>query len=324
MITKEIAFKTAFEIKKERLTEKQRRYNMLLDSAYAANPRLNEIDFQLSSVGAQLVTAALSGKSGVEKLKKFADALAAEKKMLLAKAEVDAIEYDCPICSDTGYVGGKICDCVKKIASGVMISKMSDEMPIGDSRFDNFDLKYYSDKNTDDGNPRRRMTAVLKVCSEYVIGFDPKSSHNLLFMGSAGLGKTHLSLAIVSGLIEKGFTPLYGSAENLFMQMEKEKFESKNIGFYESVISADLLVIDDLGAEIETKFSKAALYNILNTRLLAGRPTIINTNLTMKEIEARYTPRISSRLIGSFDAYKFLGDDIRQQRAIERLATGSN
>ncbi|MFQ8953825.1 MAG: hypothetical protein ACLR56_12990 [Oscillospiraceae bacterium] len=78
-------------------------------------------------------------------------------------------------------------------------------------------------------------------------------------------------------------------------------------------------VIDDLGAEMATPFSKSALYNLVNTRLLANRPMIINTNLTIKEIEARYTPRISSRLIGNFDTDKFIGTDIRQQRAVEKM-----
>ena len=86
------------------------------------------------------------------------------------------------------------------------------------------------------------------------------------------------------------------------------------------MIKSDLLIIDDLGAEVSTSFAKSALYNLINTRLLSGRPTIINTNLTMKEIEARYTARISSRLIGNYEAYKFIGTDIRQQKALEKIS----
>ena len=105
------------------------------------------------------------------------------------------------------------------------------------------------------------------------------------------------------------------------MQLEKEKFSSENRVAYDMMTGCDLLVIDDLGAEMVTSFSKSALYNLINTRMLSGRPTIINTNLSMKEIETRYTPRISSRLIGNYDAYRFLGDDIRQQKAVERART---
>ncbi len=319
MITREEAYKKAIEEKKQAQKDKQRQYNMLLNSAYATNPRLEKIDREHAEVGARLVNAALSGKEALDGLKKHSYALTLEKKLLLDKAGVKEPTPDCTLCGDTGYVGGKICDCVKRKAAEIMLSELSEEMPLKSSRFDNFNLKYYKDEDGKSGNPRRRMTAILKVCTEYVIGFDPKKSKNLLFMGSAGLGKTHLTLAVVSGLIEKGFVPVYGSAENLFAKIEKEKFAGENRGAYESMTACDLLVIDDLGAEMATSFTKSALYNLVNTRLLSGRPTIINTNLTMKEIETRYTARISSRLIGSFEAYKFIGDDIRQQKAVERI-----
>ena len=319
MITREEAYKKAAEQIKQAQKDKQRRYNMLLAAAYDSNPRLREIDREHAEVGARLVNAALSGGKALDGLKKHSSALTLEKKLLLEKADIKEPTPDCPICGDTGYIGGKICGCVKRKAAEIMLSELSEEMPLENSRFDNFNLNYYKDEDGKSGNPRRRMTAILKVCTEYVIGFDPKKSKNLLFMGSAGLGKTHLTLAIVSGLIEKDFVPVYGSAENLFAKIEKEKFSGENRGAYESMTACDLLVIDDLGAEMATAFTKSALYNLVNTRLLSGRPTIINTNLSMKEIETRYTARISSRLIGSFDAYKFIGNDIRQQKAVERM-----
>lgn len=319
MITREEAYKKAAEQIKQAQKDKQRRYNMLLAAAYVSNPRLREIDREHAEVGARLVNAALSGGKALDGLKKHSSALTLEKKLILEKADIKEPTPDCPICGDTGYIGGKICGCVKRKAAEIMLSELSEEMPLENSRFDNFNLNYYKDEDGKSGNPRRRMTAILKVCTEYVIGFDPKKSKNLLFMGSAGLGKTHLTLAIVSGLIEKGFVPVYGSAENLFAKIEKEKFSGENRGAYESMTACDLLVIDDLGAEMATAFTKSALYNLVNTRLLSGRPTIINTNLSMKEIETRYTARISSRLIGSFDAYKFIGNDIRQQKAVERM-----
>ena len=317
MIIKEDVYKKAFEAKKNALREKQVLRETALSAAYNAEPRLKEIDRSLSALGASLAIAAISG-GDVADLKKQSEALSREKRVLLDKFGVANIKYDCPLCSDTGYVGGKICDCVKHLVSAFIAEEMSEEMPLGISRFDNFDLKYYPDKDTKEGNPRRRMTAILKVCREYALKFDPKASGNLLFMGSAGLGKTHLTLAIAGAVIEKGYIPVYGAAENLFSQIEKEKFSGENRGAYEAITKSELLVIDDLGAEMATSFSKSALYNIVNTRLLANRPTIINTNLTMKEIETRYTPRISSRLIGSFSAYKFIGTDIRQQKAIEK------
>lgn len=318
MIIKEDVYKKAFEAKKNALREKQTLREAASAAAYNAEPRLSEIDRLLSSIGASLAIAALSG-GDVTELKKRSEALSREKKVLLDKFGVQDIKYDCPLCSDTGYVNGRICGCVKHLVAAFIAEEMSEEMPLGTSRFDNFDLKYYPDKDTKDGNPRRIMTKLFKTCYEYAFEFDPKTSGNLLFMGGVGLGKTHLTLAMVGKIIEKGFVPVYGSAENLFSQIEKEKFTDGNRGTYDAMIKSDLLVIDDLGAEMATPFSKSALYNLVNTRLLANRPMIINTNLTIKEIEARYTPRISSRLIGGFDAYKFIGTDIRQQRAVEKM-----
>lgn len=321
MITKENTYKKAFENKANKLKEKQQRREVLLAAAYSAEPRLAEIDSLMSGVGARLAITALSGDTAkLADLKKQSEALGKEKAVLLEKAQVPEIEYECLLCKDSGYVSGKICDCIKKEAALVMAQELSREMPLADCRFDNFDLKYYSDKSDADGaNPRRRMTAILKVCREYVIGFSPETAKNLLFMGDAGLGKTHLTLAMVSAVIEKGYLPVYGSAENLFSVIEAEKFSGEGRGSYEAILNCDLLVIDDLGAEMATAFTKSVLYNLVNTRMLSRKPTIINTNLTMKEIESRYTARIASRFIGNYEAYKFLGKDIRQQKRIESL-----
>ena len=78
------------------------------------------------------------------------------------------------------------------------------------------------------------------------------------------------------------------------------------------------MVIDDFGTEMATEFTKSAFYNIVNTRILSGKPTIINTNLSMKEIEIKYSARISSRLIGNYEGNKFLGNDIRQQKLLNK------
>lgn len=321
MITKEATYKKAFENIKESLKEKEREREILLASAYNSNSRLTEIDRELSFIGANIAIKALSeGKNGIDDLRKKSEALALEKKIILEKAQIPEIKYNCEICKDTGYVSGKICDCVKREAAAVMANELSREMPLNDCRFDNFDLKYYSDKDDAEGqNPRRRMTAILKLCREYVIGFNPEISPNLLFMGSAGLGKTHLTMAIVSGVIEKGYIPVYASADNLFSAIYTEKFSGDGRDSYDSILNADLLVIDDLGTEMVTSFTKSALYNIINTRMLTRKPTIINTNLSMKQLEETYTPRVSSRLIGSYDGYKFIGRDIRQQKKLERI-----
>lgn len=315
MITKELTYKKAFEIKNNALKEKNARRNMLLNAAYSTNPRLSEIDREISGIGAQLAITALSGDSEkIAVLRAKSVALSKEKSAIFKKEMVADIEYDCPLCKDSGYIDGKICECVKKIAAKVIVDELKKQMPLDACTFENFNLNYYS---KDGENARKRMTAILKLCKEYVNSFDPNSSQNLLFMGAPGLGKTHLSFAIVSGVVDKGFLPFYGPAENLFALVSGERFSGENKGSYQAMLDCDLLVIDDLGTEFLNEFSKSIFYNLINTRLLSKKPTIINTNLTMKEIADRYGERIASRLIGGYNANKFIGMDIRQQKFLE-------
>ena len=315
MITKELTYKKAFEIKNNALKEKNARRNMLLNAAYSTNPRLSEIDREISGIGAQLAITALSGDSEkIAVLRAKSVALSKEKSAIFKKEMVADIEYDCPLCKDSGYIDGKICECVKKIAAKVIVDELKKQMPLDACTFENFNLNYYS---KDGENARKRMTAILKLCKEYVNSFDPNSSQNLLFMGAPGLGKTHLSFAIVSGVVDKGVLPFYGPAENLFALVSSERFSGENKGSYQAMLDCDLLVIDDLGTEFLNEFSKSIFYNLINTRLLSKKPTIINTNLTMKEIADRYGERIASRLIGGYNANKFIGMDIRQQKFLE-------
>lgn len=320
MITKEMTYKKAFEQKTLRLKEKQNMREQMLRAAYISNDRLALIDSELSKIGAELAITALSGNTKkLEQMQKLSLALTSEKAEILKNADVRDIEYECYICKDTGYVGGKICECIKREAASILSNELSLKMPLEKSSFEAFDLKYYSDKESKSGeNPRRRMTSILKLCREYALNFDEQTSKNLLFLGGAGLGKTHLTLAIVKEVINKGYLPIYASAENLFTSIESEKFDGEGRGTYEQVLNCDLLVIDDLGAEMTTAFTKSVLYNIVNSRLLSSKPTIINTNLTMKEIETKYTPRISSRFLGEYNCNKFLGEDIRQQKLLEK------
>ena len=145
MITKELTYKKAFEIKSNALKEKNSRRNMLLNAAYATNPRLLEIDHEISAIGAQLAITALSGNSEkVAVLRKNSLALSKEKSAILKKEMVADIEYDCPLCKDSGYIDGKICECVKKIAANVIVNELKKQMPLDACTFENFNLNYYS------------------------------------------------------------------------------------------------------------------------------------------------------------------------------------
>ena len=77
------------------------------------------------------------------------------------------------------------------------------------------------------------------------------------------------------------------------------------------LFQADLLIIDDLGTEVSNTFTNAEIFNIVNTRLLWGKKTIISTNLTPNEISEIYTDRVFSRIFDKFIPLKFFGKDLR-------------
>ena len=80
---------------------------------------------------------------------------------------------------------------------------------------------------------------------------------------------------------------------------------------FRNILSCDLLIIDDLGTEFYNQFTISAFYNIINTRLLEGKATIINTNLTSEELLNKYSARVASRIIGEYHILRFFGKDNR-------------
>ena len=89
----------------------------------------------------------------------------------------------------------------------------------------------------------------------------------------------------------------------------------------ERVLACDLLILDDLGTEMVTPFVQSALYQIVNTRLMERRSTIISTNLSPEKIAQRYSPQIASRIEGEYQLLPFVGQDIRRLKK-ERGALG--
>ena len=138
-------------------------------------------------------------------------------------------------------------------------------------------------------------------------------SKSIIIYGGTGLGKTHLSLAIANGVINRGFSVVYGTAQNIFTDLQNEAFGRKdNLRYYErAVLNCNLLIIDDLGTEFKNSYVSACLYNIINSRLLAKLPTIISTNLSIYEVEERYDQRVTSRIIGEYSPLTLIGKDIR-------------
>lgn len=312
-MTKEESISLALKEKAEILAKKTARYEAEIKELSENMPRYRALSSELSALGARLALTALGGDMhALDSLREKMNAVSEEKAQLLKEAGIEDIKYDCPVCRDTGKVEGEICSCVKELAKKIQLEAFSKSAPFEKSTFDKFELSYYTDPAA-----LKRMTGIMDLAQSFASEFSKKTSENLLFMGNTGLGKTHLSLAIAGEVIKKGYDVIYGSAYNLFSEMESEHFSEHTNERYENAVGCDLLVIDDLGGEFVSPYIQSLVYNIINTRLLSSKPTIINTNLSLKEIENRYTPRVASRLAGEYTAKMFLGSDVRQIKVLK-------
>ena len=132
-------------------------------------------------------------------------------------------------------------------------------------------------------------------------------------MGGTALGKTFLSACIARAVADRGYSVVYETAGHLFSKMEQAKFSGSEEAKKEIVKynTCDLLILDDLGTEMPGQFVTAALYGLLNDRILYNKPMVISTNLNVDEIARRYSPQIASRLHGNFVRLTFVGEDIR-------------
>lgn len=223
-------------------------------------------------------------------------------------------KYHCMTCRDTGFTDGKMCECFKEILRKTAYEELNRTTPLELSSFQGFSMDFYPDKPSDGSviTQRKLMEGVKKRCWEYARDFSLESP-NLLFQGGVGLGKTHLSLAIAGRVISKGYGVIYGSAQNFFNTVESEHFGRGEDKQYTLNLlkTCDLLILDDVGTEFVTQFTMAVLYDIINTRILSRRPTIISTNLNMDGLQDRYDERITSRISGHYMRVHFVGSDIR-------------
>ncbi len=284
-------------------------------------PDIAQYEKQLSDTGLAAVRALALGESS----EKYIDELSEVNLHIqsLIRKELtengyapDYLEtpYTCKKCEDTGYVSGYSCSCRRELLIQLGVEDLEKVSPAAKCRFDNFSLKYYS--SAPDGkygvSPAEKMEEILEYCKCYAEDFDEHSG-SLYMSGATGLGKTHLSLAIANVIVRNGWNVIYGSAQTLLSELEREKFSySGSDEALNRLLGCDLLIIDDLGSEFSTQFTVSALYEIINKRINLSKPIIISTNLTENELEKKYTQRITSRIIGGFTRLPFMGKDIRQ------------
>ncbi|MCR5653763.1 MAG: ATP-binding protein [Ruminococcus sp.] len=314
----------AAEILSERRLSAETAAEQRRERVFREIPEAEQYDKKLSACGISAVRALIKGgdvESELTKLKTESLSVQREYEQLLDRhgytlSDLEP-DYFCEKCGDTGYFesGNKtvMCDCLKTALTEAACEELNRNSPLTLSTFEDFDLKYYS-MDIDDRYPRspyEQMSKILRYCKKYADNFS-LGSGNIFMRGKTGLGKTHLSLAIANEVIKKGYGVIYAPAPKIVATLEKEQFaRDKSASDVSMFTDCDLLIVDDLGTEFSTQFSKSAIYNLFNERLLSGKPVIINTNCELTELEELYSQRFISRIMGEATRLDFFGTDVR-------------
>ncbi|MCL1846009.1 MAG: ATP-binding protein [Defluviitaleaceae bacterium] len=324
-------FKNAYrEVMREMQAERDRA-DALRDArrkeVYKKAPRLAEIDRELSETGLQIARIAISGdENAIARARAKIDALKDERLILMQKSfrgkkDFAAPKYNCKKCGDTGYIGvpAIACVCLKQRLINEYYSLSNLREVLRDENFGTFDMRLFSEKIVEkEGlSPRMNMETVFRGANKFVQNFD-KEFGNLLLYGETGLGKTFICHCIAKEILDRGHTVLYLTVPRLCKVIEDSRFNRDALDAPDEMLDAvddvDLLVLDDLGTEISTIITSAALFDIINQRLLARKPTVISTNLTTNELASQYSDRIVSRFLGNYQMVKFFGEDIRVKK----------
>lgn len=322
-------FDMAYHIIDDRRSNAQSIAQRHTEEVYREIPEIEEISRRLTSCSIGAARAVLKGSNAKEELERLAqissDLQKRQEDLLLSHGyPVDYMEpvFTCPHCHDTAYVDkdGKTvyCDCFLKLLIECACNEINKLSPLTLSTFDTFNLDYYPyDSNAEGVSPYSRMSKILNFCKNYARNFTGEGK-SILMRGATGLGKTHLSLAIANEVLQKGYYAVYVSAPSLLSRLENSHFDylsTEEEHLLKTLEDCDLLIIDDLGTEFLSPFSKSTIYNIFNNRLLKRKPMIINTNLTIRELQDIYSQRFVSRIMGECIKLDFIGKDIRALKA---------
>lgn len=316
-----------------RQLDNEHRLRRHYEHAYTLIPGLRELDDKISSLSISQARSLLDGNdSALGQLKEELSLLFSRKKALLQSAHLPedylTLQYTCPDCQDTGYIGTNKCHCFEKAIVDLLYTQSNLQEILEQENFSAFRTEYYSSNHIDPLTGRSSLESAetaLRICHRFTDTFSDEFC-NLLLYGDTGVGKTFLSHCIAKELMDHSFSVIYFSAAQLFDYLAKNTFGKKeelDADAFDHIYNCDLLIIDDLGTELSNSFTVSQLFVCLNERILRKKSTIISTNLSLDDINAIYSERIFSRISSNYTMLRLTGDDIRIQKKLLNLG-GTN
>ena len=143
-------------------------------------------------------------------------------------------------------------------------------------------------------------------------------------VGDVGTGKTFAAGCIANALIDRGISVRFVSVSDAVYRMQEICISDRSGGdrenFIRALISPELLILDDLGAERKTSFGKERVFDIINRRVLTGKPMLITTNIpvaAMHDAADLEDRRIYDRVLQVCTPVLFWEDNFRRNIAAE-------
>lgn len=296
-----------------------------ITEVYQAIPQIEALDQMIGTSAAACARRVLDGDTGARaRLREELDDLREQKTILLKAAgfpeDYMEMRYRCPDCKDTGYADGRRCHCFEQARTQILYDQSNIRGVLERENFDTFSFRYFDSSRI---VPQLGMTelvymeGVVRHCKAFAENFRQKGG-NLLFTGSTGVGKTFLTNCIAKALIDRYVSVIYLSSHDLFEIFSKYKFsydtEEELEETYRHILDCDMLIIDDLGTEMNNTFVSSQLFYCINERLSREKGTIISTNLSMDMLRDTYSDRVTSRLMSHYTTIPLYGGDIRMKK----------
>lgn len=293
---------------------------------YEKIPEMKQLSDRIGTLASQSAKAQiLDGSADLASFDREIEKIAEEKKSLLKAGgypeDYLELQYDCPICRDTGFAGGKKCVCFRKAEIRILYDRYELGDILKEENFAHFSFDCYSDSiiNEKTGkSPRETAHEAYAAGRKFVTGIG-NPDNNLLLYGNTGVGKTFLSHCIAKEALDRSFSTLYFSAHDFFRIMADAEFSRHpEDGTYGQMIEGcDLLILDDLGTELTNSLVSVQLFRVVNERILKNLSTIISTNLGLNEFADHYSERVFSRITSHYEIIKLTGEDIRLQKKFQ-------